>query len=290
MSISRINLKTFVVVVSVVTLTVLYQNCGGGGGGGGGSKSSPATAANKKSCQFSGQDMLDGDSVTAYVTSSVPFGQSCAQEERVCNDGVLSGTFEYLTCGVGVAASCLIDGKTVAHGSSIATYTSRTVPYFNTCSPTTRLCNNGVLSGNTSSVFTTCAPDPAPGNILSMSCSLTPYSGNKPSIVIDGPHKNDVTYYMTLKEYTFGGGIPETEYPLCSFAASTLLASESISSFNPPYRYFVPGGGLGKIINIRVCYRNKLGVWNQGRTLQMREPVTSNFNDTGTCTASSVRN
>ena len=47
-------------------------------------------------------------SVTAYYTETVPFGNTCSQENRACTNGVLSGTFVHANCEVGPEhpASC----------------------------------------------------------------------------------------------------------------------------------------------------------------------------------------
>ena len=47
--------------------------------------------------------MADGDSVIAYATSSVPYGDSCHSENRVCSDGTLSGSFTNQACTVDAA-------------------------------------------------------------------------------------------------------------------------------------------------------------------------------------------
>lgn len=47
-----------------------------------------------------GATVAHGDSVTAYETSTVPAEESCNDERRTCNDGVLSGTFQNRTCEV----------------------------------------------------------------------------------------------------------------------------------------------------------------------------------------------
>lgn len=41
-----------------------------------------------------------GSSVTAYPSSSVPCGSSCSSQTRACNDGTLSGSYQYSGCSV----------------------------------------------------------------------------------------------------------------------------------------------------------------------------------------------
>lgn len=99
------------------------------------------------SCLFNGQTIAHGASVTSFLNSSVPFGSSCQQETRTCNNGALSGSSSYATCAVGTAKSCLFNGQTIAHGRSVKAYYSSSVPYGSTCNGVDRTCNDGVLSG-----------------------------------------------------------------------------------------------------------------------------------------------
>ncbi len=99
-----------------------------------------------KACSFDGKTMASGDAVKAYLKSSVPFGESCAEQERVCNNGSLSGSYQYSSCKVGEPASCLFDGKTVLHGESVSAYPASSVAYGETCKSATRTCYNGALS------------------------------------------------------------------------------------------------------------------------------------------------
>jgi hypothetical protein len=51
-------------------------------------------------CTFDGQPVSHGSSVTAYQDATVPYDQSCVSEQRSCNDGTLSGTYQYASCSV----------------------------------------------------------------------------------------------------------------------------------------------------------------------------------------------
>jgi len=106
------------------------------------------------SCQFNGQTVAHGQIITAFESSSVPFGTSCSSEQRTCDNGNLSGSNKFASCEVGVAASCLFNGQTIAHGQTINAYSVSTVEYGNTCTSEKRTCNNGTLSGT--SEYATC--------------------------------------------------------------------------------------------------------------------------------------
>lgn len=99
-------------------------------------------------CTFNGNRLNDGQSVTAYLSSSVLSGQTCKSENRVCRSGVLSGSYSYATCAINQPAACLFNGKTVAHGQSVTAYLNSTTGYGTSCTSETRTCNNGVLSGS----------------------------------------------------------------------------------------------------------------------------------------------
>ncbi len=52
-------------------------------------------------CSFNGQEYTQDQTVTAYLASSVPAGQSCQSEERKCVDGAFSGSYlSELKCGL----------------------------------------------------------------------------------------------------------------------------------------------------------------------------------------------
>lgn len=111
------------------------------------------------SCLFNGQTVAHGASVKSFQSSSVSYGQTCVSEDRTCNNGVLSGSYNFASCAVGSASSCLFNGQSVAHGGTVVGYAASTVAYGQTCASQTRACNNGVLSGTYS--FASCAPGAA---------------------------------------------------------------------------------------------------------------------------------
>ena len=75
------------------------------------------------SCSFNGQTVLHGASVYAYATSSVSMGDSCLnyREARVCNNGSLSGSYDYSLCRVD-RTGCGIEPATYQKSFSEAIY------------------------------------------------------------------------------------------------------------------------------------------------------------------------
>ncbi len=108
-------------------------------------------------CSFNNSVVSDGTSVIAYQNSSVESGSTCVSEQRTCTNGALSGSYNYGSCQVAQAASCLFNGETVVSGNSITAYTTANVAAGSTCAAEVRTCNNGLLSG--SHQFASCTID-----------------------------------------------------------------------------------------------------------------------------------
>lgn len=53
------------------------------------------------SCQFNGQPVSHGASVTAYQAQTVQSPATCVSETRTCTNGSLSGSYQYAACTVG---------------------------------------------------------------------------------------------------------------------------------------------------------------------------------------------
>ncbi len=108
------------------------------------------SSGSPQACLFDGKTIHHGGKIKAYLTSAVSYGQLCSsqEEERVCNNGTLSGSFAYASCSSGSPQACLFDGKTIPHGGKINAYLTSAVPYGQLCSSQERVCNNGTLSGS----------------------------------------------------------------------------------------------------------------------------------------------
>ncbi|MFZ9115320.1 MAG: hypothetical protein ACO24D_19565, partial [bacterium] len=97
-----------------------------------------AISANPELCQFNETLLSSGQSVIAYQSSSVPFGESCSSQTRTCNNGTLTGSYSQSSCVVRSASDCSLNGNTVAHGADVTAYQSATVPFGETCSSQVR--------------------------------------------------------------------------------------------------------------------------------------------------------
>ncbi len=63
-----------------------------------GSNSSGRGSVSYKSCTFNGKKLAHGESITAYQSATVPYGESCKSETRTCNNGVLLGSYVFDSC------------------------------------------------------------------------------------------------------------------------------------------------------------------------------------------------
>ncbi len=113
------------------------------------------------SCSAGGVTVPHGQSRTFYRYDAATSTNSCASyaQTRTCDDGVLSGSsdFNKPSCSIG---GCMLDGVTVPSGSSTTFYLAQNVPATEQCASyaQTRSCSSGVLSGNASYMYRTCAP------------------------------------------------------------------------------------------------------------------------------------
>lgn len=112
------------------------------------------------SCLFDGRNIAHGETVNAFAQSSVMYGSQCTQQSRTCDNGTLSGSYNFSSCTVGNPANCSFDGRTVVHGESVTAFESLTVDYGQSCLSQARSCNNGLLSGSYS--HSSCSVNPAP--------------------------------------------------------------------------------------------------------------------------------
>lgn len=99
-------------------------------------------------CEFNGVEVADGSSVLAYLTSAVEEGSSCLSESRFCNNGSLTGSFNFESCQINIKKSCLFDGREIKHGDFAEAFANSTVGFGETCASEKRFCSDGALSGS----------------------------------------------------------------------------------------------------------------------------------------------
>ena len=101
-----------------------------------------------ENCVLDGESVANGTTIPAFNLPTVPFGSQCQSENRVCDNGSLSGTYSYGSCSVGNPSGCSLDGVNVSHGATITAYEQQTVGSGDTCVSEDQICSNGSLSGS----------------------------------------------------------------------------------------------------------------------------------------------
>ena len=114
-----------------------------------------STCDDTNDCTFNGTTIAHGSTVTAYLSDNPGAGQSCSSQTRTCNNGSLSGTYEYASCGD--EDPCTFNGESVPHGGSVTAYEFERVSAGGTCNSERRVCTNGSLSG--SFAYNSCETD-----------------------------------------------------------------------------------------------------------------------------------
>jgi len=110
----------------------------------------PAAAAPSTCSLPWGGLIADGQSVTAWNASSSCGG--CSSQTRTCSNGSLSGSFTFSSCTTSCTSCNLPWGGSISHGQSVTAW--NTSSSCGGCSPQTRTCSNGSLSG--SFTFSSC--------------------------------------------------------------------------------------------------------------------------------------
>ncbi|MBX3017800.1 MAG: hypothetical protein KF767_07925 [Bdellovibrionaceae bacterium] len=141
------------IICGIAFFTVSFQNCESN------TSQDIAGTDNQKNntealnCPVPWQDgllVINGKSVVAFQSETVAEGESCQQEDRLCTDGTLSGSFQFAGCQVqpAQAQNCAVpwaDGLVVEHGKSVAAFKDLGD---GTCDEEVRTCNNSELSGS----------------------------------------------------------------------------------------------------------------------------------------------
>ena len=97
-------MKTVVNQILFLLLLVALVGCGSPGGDSGGGSSNNVNQTDnssntaKASCSLSGIEIEHSESRTFYQKATELNGKYCLSESRTCNDGVLSGSYNYSSC------------------------------------------------------------------------------------------------------------------------------------------------------------------------------------------------
>lgn len=271
-------------VVAYQNSTVAYgdscvsqvRSCDNGELSGNYTKSSCAVGV-PATCTFNNQTVAHGQSIPAYANSSVPYGEKCMAEQRVCNNGALSGHNRYATCAPGAPVSCLFNNQTIAHGQSVTAYEASTVPFGQSCTSEQRTCNNGDLSGR--NVHPSCgvaqpASCPFDGRALAHGEKVTAFESS------------NVPFGRTCKpqERTCSNGILSGQYPhsgcsvnqpaTCQFDNRTLAHGQKVLAYQTSSVAF----GQTCVSQERTCVNGDLSGDYQNASCVQASPATCPFN------------
>ena len=126
--------------VGPATRAAIAARCGG---------YTPPTPQPQTSCYWNGSWIAHGTTVTGFQSPTANPGGQCVSQARTCNNGNLTGTFQYATCATyPTGQACYFNGQTVPHGNSITAWQSSSVGAGQSCVSEARTCNNGALSGS----------------------------------------------------------------------------------------------------------------------------------------------
>jgi peptidoglycan hydrolase-like protein with peptidoglycan-binding domain len=115
------------------------------------------------SCVLDGQTVLHGTSREFFTAAVVPVGSTCAGRSvvRTCSNGYLSGSGDYrfASCSAAATSTCSVAGITMQSGTSRQFFSQQSAGTNSRCSnyATTRSCTNGMLSGDASFQYASCA-------------------------------------------------------------------------------------------------------------------------------------
>lgn len=160
-----------------------------------------------KSCAFQGNTLNHGGKIVAY-SAEVSANCSMVQETRVCDDGVLRGSFAFGACRNG--NPCNLDGQTIPHGVTVSAFKRSRRTYFKSCSEyrKERYCNDGVLNGDTEAGFLNC-------NNVNTSCSFQGQDLDNGTSVVTysntiAPNCNEIKQTRTCSSGVLSGTFTET--------------------------------------------------------------------------------
>ena len=101
-------------------------------------------------CHVDGETIRNRMSKIYYKNKKVQYGTNCQPERRVCNEGVLNGSFENNSCMVELGETCFVSGKELKDGVSQVFYSKQKTKKGDMCQlhKQRRTCDNGVMSGD----------------------------------------------------------------------------------------------------------------------------------------------
>lgn len=285
------NLKNGLYILTSLSLLTACQN--------GGNSPSPASSTEKDyyaiamalapsitytiptdletDCYFNSEVVTSGSSIVAYASSSVAFGESCLSESRTCENGILSGSYNYASCSVNAAASCLFNGATIADGQSITAYINSSAPVGESCQSEVRTCTNGILSGSAS--YAGCQVD---GNASCLFDGKTILHGESTSAFLNSSESFGSTCQLEFRTCENGVLSGSNQYSTCLinepasclFNGQTIAHGENVNAFLNSNVEF----GSSCQTEVRSCNNGVLSGTNEYASCSVGESASCLFN------------
>ncbi len=240
----------------------------------------PAEATQPLECKFNGLTIPEGQTRTAFQNSNVPFKKACMSEERVCLNGVLSGSYNFSSCAVAQPASCLFNGITYKHKESVRAYKMSSVAFgAPTCASISeeRICDNGKLSGSFN--FSTCSEGMAAsclfnGQTIGHEATVNAFQNS--AVAFDQKcvmQTRSCNNGMLSGSFNFASctvGKPSS----CSFNGVTLAHGETTKAYLSSTEAF----GKSCVSEIRTCDNGSLSGSNKFASCEVDKPAQCLFN------------
>lgn len=148
-------------------------------------------------CTFNNTVIPNGMTTQGYPTATVPFGQTCTRATITCTNGILNPANHVAACTVQPGLPCSFNGQMIASGGTVPGYPSATVPYGQTCTPSTLTCTNGTLS---------------PANHVAV-CSVMQAATNLPALKVEAVNKTVPTVATPQPLVSIPGADPNKIFP-----------------------------------------------------------------------------
>lgn len=208
-------------------------------------------------CDYDGRVLNEGDSVVSYLSSTVPYGENCVSENRICKAGALSGSYSYSFCNVDIPKACIFNGRTIAHGAVVDAFQNSAVDFGGSCVSEVRVCDNGSLSGSYS--YASCEVGQPKsclfdGKTLAHGSSVTAFLSSSVAFgkkcVSEARKCLDGSLSGTFEFTSCSVGAPKS----CVFNGRTVAHGESVNAYSASSVSF--GGSCA--VEDRVCHDGAL--------------------------------
>ena len=203
-----------------------------------------------------------GEARLLYREKAVGYGGVCLSAYRACTDGALSGdsVYQFSNCTIATTpASCSIDGVTVLHGQSRTLYRQNSVLFGQQCEPfgQSRMCTNGVFSGNSEYRFATCAVAAANAcSVVTLNATSSPTTTVAHGLSRSFYSQDTVAYTQSCESFkqqrlcTDGhlSGTDTHTYPMCTVIPANNCVLDTVAVSHGSKRVFYSARSVSRSV------------------------------------------